>query len=249
MAGGQHSGMAGGVAPETFTIARALIDRLDNALTQEVTQDLHVEIPASAVAEAKHIAELQGDELYKPLKFLDGCKAISQDNIPELYLNNNWRPSVSIVGAEGLPVASGAGNVLRDSTKLRLSIRLPPTLDGEKAFDIVNEKLSKDIPFNAKVTVECKGYGNGFAAPDYPEWLKKCLNDASETFFNKPYGSYGIGGSIPFLSQLGAKYPTTHILAAGVIGSDSCPHNPDECLYLPYMKTFIKTLSHVLGSL
>lgn len=43
--GGQHSGIAGGIAPETFSVARALIDRLDNSSTQEVIPELQVEIP------------------------------------------------------------------------------------------------------------------------------------------------------------------------------------------------------------
>jgi hypothetical protein len=41
------------------------------------------------------------------------------------------------VGAEGLPNATTAGNVLRPSTTLKLSLRLPPTLCPKKAEETI----------------------------------------------------------------------------------------------------------------
>lgn len=182
------------------------------------------------------------------MKFLDGCKALKQDDLPALYLNNTWKASVSVVGQDGLPPAATSGNVLRQQTTLRLSIRIPPGFDGLKAFEIVKDKLTTDVPHNAKVTLDNKGFGNGWSAPAYPEWLMKNLNESSELFFGKGYNSYGIGGSIPFLCQLGLKYPTTQIIALGVLGSDSAAHNPNECLNLTFTKQLIKVLSHVIGN-
>jgi acetylornithine deacetylase/succinyl-diaminopimelate desuccinylase-like protein len=183
------------------------------------------------------------------LKFLDGVKSLSQDDLANQYLNNTWKPSVSVVGADGLPKASTAGNVLRQQTTLRLSIRIPPSTDGAKAYEIVKEKLTTDVPFNAKVTVDLKGFGNGWSLPNYNDDLKKCINNASNEFYGKDYNSYGIGGSIPFLCQLGKNYPETQIMAFGVLGSDSAAHNPNECINLTYVKKLIKCLSHILPSL
>ena len=40
------------------------------------------------------------------------------------------------------------------------------------------------------------------------EWLNKTIHSVAKEFFEgKDYGSYGMGGSIPFLSQLGELYP------------------------------------------
>ena len=47
-------------------------------------------------------------------------------------LNRTWRPALSVTGADGLPPIANAGNVLRPKTSLKLSLRLPPTLDGER---------------------------------------------------------------------------------------------------------------------
>ena len=58
---------------------------------------------------------------------------MSQDNLEELYLNNTWRPNLSITGATGLPDISSAGNVVRPQTTVRLSMRLSPLKDCQEA--------------------------------------------------------------------------------------------------------------------
>ena len=41
------------------------------------------------------------------------------------------------------------------------------------------------------------------------KWLSDSIQGASQAFYDKPAGSYGDGGSIPFLMELGNKYPET----------------------------------------
>jgi hypothetical protein len=53
-----------------------------------------------------------------------------------------------------MPQASIAGNVLRPSTTLKLSIRLPPTANPEKAKELVVGLLTKDVPYNATVSID-----------------------------------------------------------------------------------------------
>lgn len=48
-------------------------------------------------------------------------------------INRLWEPQMTIIGADGLPPTSKAGNVIRASTTLSVSIRTPPTLDTKKA--------------------------------------------------------------------------------------------------------------------
>jgi acetylornithine deacetylase/succinyl-diaminopimelate desuccinylase-like protein len=42
---GIHSGEVGGVIPETFTIMRNLLDRIDNSANQEICEEMRVEVP------------------------------------------------------------------------------------------------------------------------------------------------------------------------------------------------------------
>jgi len=91
-----------------------------------VHAEFATEIPEWAYKEAKAMADLAGSALYTDFPVEDGVKYCSQDDLPNLYLNTTWRPSLSITGAEGLPPVARAGNVLRPYTTLRLSMRLPP---------------------------------------------------------------------------------------------------------------------------
>lgn len=64
---------------------------------------------------------------------VEGVECMHQNNLAQLYLANTWGANLSITGAEGLPELSKAGNVVRASTSVRLSLRLAPTFDCNKA--------------------------------------------------------------------------------------------------------------------
>lgn len=243
-----HSGVSGGAIPETFRIANSLLDRLEDPETRRMER-FEVEIPEDYRKEAEEIANLQKEEIYTCYKFLDGCKAINQDTPAEVYLNVNWRPSLAVTGAEGLPPLARAGNVVRASTTLRISIRLPPGKNSEDAYKDAVEILTQDPPFGAKVEVLNGLTGDGWQMKDLAQKTKDVLNDSSNKFYGKECGKYGIGGSIPFLKVLGDKFPNTEILALGVLGPEANAHAPNETLDLPYSKKFIGALSHILAGL
>ena len=78
---------------------------------------------------------------------------MQQDDLKEMYLNFTWRPHLAITGASGLPPVSKAGNVLRSSTTLRLSLRIPPNGDPKKSLELLKKKLTENVPYNCKVTI------------------------------------------------------------------------------------------------
>jgi len=53
-----------------------------------------------------------------------------------------------VLGADGLPPTKIAGNVLRSETRLKIAMRIPPTLDSVKAGNKLKEILEKDPPYN-----------------------------------------------------------------------------------------------------
>ena len=163
-----------------------------------------------------------------------------------MYLASTWGASLSITGMGGMPSMEKAGNVLRPSTTVRLSMRLPPPMDPKKAEEIMREKLTTDVPYGAKVTLKGGLSGPGWCMKELSPWLRGALDRAGRDFFGKPAGSYGIGGSIPFLSELGQLYPKTQILALGVLGPGSNAHGPNEMLDLEYLFKLTCSLAHVL---
>jgi len=165
-----------------------------------------------------------------------------------MYLNNVWRPNLSITGAEGLPSIVAAGNVLRPKTTLRCSMRLCPETDPHEAKKIMVHKLTTDVPYNAKVTIGGSHAGPGWCQKQLEEWLHNSLNEAGHKYFNgKDYGSYGEGGSIPFLKELQNKFPDTQVVAMGLIGPGANIHGPNENINLVYARKIIKTLAHIIA--
>lgn len=226
------------------------MDRIDTSSNQQICEELRVEVPSHVREEAKFMANLSGDVIWKKYKTHEGMTAISHENLEELYLNNVWRASLSITGQEGLPDLSVAGNVVRPSTSVRLSCRLGPTQDPAKMTDIIEKKLTTDVPHGAKVTVRRGGFGTGWCRKEYQEWLDKALKDAGAEFYDgKEAATYGMGGSIPFLAELEKMYPTCQIVALGLIGPQTNAHAADEAMNLPYAKKLTCSVSHILGKI
>lgn len=140
-AGGYHSGEVGGIVPETFRVMRDLLGRLDDTATGECMKELKTEMPAYARPEAERMVALSGKEMMTKYKMEDGVKYCSEEDQVEMYLNNTWRANLSVTGAGGLPDYNRAGNVVRPSTTLRLSMRLPPNMDAQVASKAVRAKL------------------------------------------------------------------------------------------------------------
>ena len=159
---GYHSGEVGGIVPETYRVMRELLNRLDDPLTGKCMKELETELPAYARPEAERMVALSGDGMCKKYKMHDGVKYMNEDNLVEMYLDNTWRANLSVTGAGGLPDYKKAGNVVRSSTSLRLSMRLPPNIDANKAGDAVKQKLTTDVPHNCKVVLEGNHSGNGW---------------------------------------------------------------------------------------
>lgn len=166
-----------------------------------------------------------------------------------MYLDNVWNPNMSITGADGLPPIAMAGNVVRSSTGARVSMRLPPSIDPKKAEAVIRETLTKDPPYGAKITLSGGHTGSGWCMKELSPWLDQAIKDAGALFYDgKPTGSYGMGGSIPFLSELEKMYPETQIVAFGLLGPNANAHGPNEMIHLPYAKKLTCSLTHVIAA-
>lgn len=175
-----HSGDAGGIVPESFRICRILLNRLEK--DGKIIEDLHVKIPEVRIKEAKMLAEMFGPMTYLRYPFVEGAKPENEDPT-ECLLNQAWRPALAIIGADGLPAIANAGNVLRDHTILRISIRIPPTLNAKQASDKLIALLQKDPPYNAQVVVTSYDPCDGWNANEFKPEFDAALNAISQVFF------------------------------------------------------------------
>ena len=80
-----------------------------------------------------------------------------------------------------------------------------------------------------------------------PEWLGSTVKRVGQDFYGVDTSSYGMGGSIPFLSELDKMYPSAVIMAIGLIGPKANAHGPDEAINLPFAKKLTCSLSHLIS--
>jgi acetylornithine deacetylase/succinyl-diaminopimelate desuccinylase-like protein len=255
---GIHSGDASGLVPSSFRILRQVLDRLEDSKTGTLLPgSLHCEIPASRVAQAEATAAILKDEVYKRFPWAcgaDGGTALPTTTDPvQALLNRTWRPTLSVTGAEGFPELSSAGNVLRPYTAFKLSLRLPPLVDGNEASLKLKALLEDNAPYNAKVTFQADGRAGalgatGWNAPELSSWLETSLNEASLAHWGAPLGYIGQGGTIPLMSMLGKGFPKAQMMVCGVLGPKSNAHGPNEFLHVPYGKKLTAAVAQVIAA-
>lgn len=244
---GVHSGDASGVVPSSFRLIRQLLSRVEDQATGRVLLDaLYAPIPDQRRAQALLAAATLGDEIFAKFPFAGGTQPMSSE-LTELVLNRTWRPALSITGAQGLPPADNAGNVLRPKTALKLSMRLPPTLDPQAATEALERELTRDPPNGATVSFEVESAGAGWNAPALSPWLEQSVDQASRAFFGRPVAYMGEGGTIPFMGMLGAKFPGAQFLITGVLGPHSNAHGPNEFLHIPTGKKVTAVVAKIVA--
>jgi acetylornithine deacetylase/succinyl-diaminopimelate desuccinylase-like protein len=230
---GVHSGDASGVVASSFRIVRQLLSRIEDEETGRVLLPaLFTEIPAARLAQAREAARTLGQEVVGKFPFVPGAQPMGQE-LSELVLNRTWRPTVSVIGVDGIPSLETAGNVLRPQTAVKLSIRIPPRVDPKLATAAVKEALEKEPPYGAKVTFDGDKASVGWDAPPLAPWLEGAVDKASRALWGKPPMSMGEGGTIPFMGMLGEKFPQAQFLITGVLGPASNAHGPNEFLHIP----------------
>ena len=245
---GVHSGDASGIVPSSFRIARKLLDRIEDATTGHVLPaEFHAPIPAERVEQAGRAAEILGDIVISRYPFANGTQPMVTDRA-EALLNRTWRPALSVIGADGLPSSANAGNVLRPQTSLKLSLRLPPPIDGDLASQHLKRLLEADPPYGANVHFDDESGATGWNAPPTQAWLGSAIDEASSLFYDKPAAAMGEGGTIPFMAMLGKHFPEAQFLITGVLGPHANAHGPNEFLHVPYAKKLTACVAFVLAA-
>jgi acetylornithine deacetylase/succinyl-diaminopimelate desuccinylase-like protein len=245
---GVHSGDASGVVPSSFRILRRILSRLEDDATGEIRlPELHAAVPEDRRRQAEASAEVLGASVFAKFPFASGTAALASDPTT-LVLNRTWRPWLEITGMDGVPSVRAGGNVLRPYTAAKLSLRLPPTVDGRAATARVKRLLEADPPHGARVTFAAEGGTTGWNAPPFAPWLERALESASRTHFGKPAVSMGEGGTIPFMAMLGARFPDAQFLVTGVLGPGSNAHGPNEFLHLPAAERVTACVAEVLAA-
>ena len=236
LAHASHSGMYGGAAPDAMLATVQLLATLHRA-------DGSVAVEGLASREAQ-TPNYDDARLIEEAALLAGVTPIGRGPI----LSRLWnQPAITITGIDA-PSVMNASNTLIPSVTVKVSARIAPGQTGADAFAALQRHLVDHAPFGAHVTISDVDTGDPFLV-DTSGWAVADMEDAMHQAWGVEPILAGIGGSIPFVSDLVAVFPDAQILITGVEDPDTRAHSPNESLHLGVFQRAILTEALLLAKL
>jgi acetylornithine deacetylase/succinyl-diaminopimelate desuccinylase-like protein len=228
LAHASHSGMFGGAVPDAMLAAIRLLSTL------------HDETGAVAVARLTtrpgETPEYSEDQLREETGLLDGVSPIGTGSI----LSRLWsQPAITITGIDA-PSVVNASNTLIPSVTVKVSARIAPGQQAAEAFAALEAHLRAHVPFGAHLQIDDVDQGDPFLV-DTSGWAAVEAKAAMHEAWGVAPVETGIGGSIPFISDLVAVFGDAQILVTGVEDPDSRAHSPNESLHLGVFQRAVLT--------
>ncbi len=231
-----HSGMFGGAAPDAMLAMIRLL------------ASLHAEDGSVAVAGLTSrdatTPDYSEERLTEEAALLDGVRPIGHGPV----LSRLWdQPAITITGIDA-PSVVNASNTLVPSVTVKVSARIAPGQTADDAYRALESHLTAHAPFGAHVEISDVDRGNPFLV-DTTGWAVAEAKDAMHQAWGRAAVETGIGGSIPFISDLVTVFPEAQILITGVEDPDSRAHSPNESLHLGVFHRAILTEAVLLAKL
>lgn len=212
---GVHSGQFGGAVPDAITSLARLIATLHDERGNCAITGL-AEAPAPSV-------DLDEDELRRSAGMIDGVEVVGDTSITSRL----WmRPAVSVLALDA-PRLSEAINQIVPVARAKVSLRLAPGEDPERAMQALVQHLEGNAPWGARVTVTPGSSAPPFALAERGPIFQAFASGMADAW-EAPPTEIGIGGSIPLVAMLAERFPSAAILITGVGDPTSRIHGPDE---------------------
>jgi len=214
-----HSGQFGGVIPDALTVLSRLLATLHD-------RDGNVAIPGLVFAESGNL-DLTEEELRAQAETVEGLEMIGSGSLT----SRMWtQPAVAVLAIDA-PTVSNAVNALVPAARAKVSLRIAPGDNPERALSALVAHLEQNAAWGAEVTVTPGATGEAFALETTGR-----ANDAFRSAFEEAWGretvNMGVGGSIPFVAAFSEVFPKASILLTGVADPTSRAHGPNESVDL-----------------
>lgn len=226
-----HSGMWGGAVPDAFTGAVQLLATLHDNDGVVAVEGFADDVRALTSQERARYAALAEDpeEFRREVRLLDGVD-LTGDPDTSLYERIWSQPTITPIGMD-VPSVADASNTLLAEVRVKLSCRLAPGQDPERALGALRDHLTTKAPWGLHVDVEVGEYNAAWTMePGGPAW------DAAVQAMTAAYGRepavLGCGGSIPFVEPFAEAFDGAPCLLVGVEDPASNAHGDDESLHV-----------------
>ena len=220
---GVHSGQFGGVLPDALTSLTRVLASLhdDNG---------EVAIAGLVSGEADPL-DLTEAELRADAQALESVALIGSGALTTRL----WRKPACSVLAIDAPRVAEAINQLVPSARAKVSLRLAPGDDPDRAMKLLSDHLIAHAPWGVEITVTPGAGGEPFELV-----AEGAGYDAFKAGFEAAWETstveIGAGGSIPFVAAFSERFPRAEILLTGVADPTSAAHGPNESLDLDELR-------------
>jgi cysteinylglycine-S-conjugate dipeptidase len=218
-----HSGMFGGVIPDAPT---ALIRLLSTLHDGEGNCVLSFDLP-----EDRPSQKFDESALRKEAGVLPGVRLIGTGSVSDRLW---WKPAITVTGFDA-PATAVASNTLWPEASARVSMRVPPTVSPDEAYEALRAHLTTHAPWGASVSFSAVEKGPGFVGTtNHPH--AALFAQCAEEVFGNPLRYQGVGGAIPFISLLSEVFPDAAVLVTGVEDPESRAHGTNESVDLGMLR-------------
>ncbi len=216
---GLHSGLWGGVVPDAVTVLVRLLASLHDDEGNVAVDGLHEAAAADVDYPPARVREEAG--------LLDGVSEIGSGSVPQRL----WaKPAITVIGIDTTPIDK-ASNTLIPRARAKISMRVAPGGDAGEHLEALTRHLERNAPWGAQVTVTPGDVGQPYAID-----ASGAVYDAARSAFRTAWGAEpvdtGVGGSIPFIAEFAAAFPSAKILVTGVEDPATQAHSVNESLHL-----------------
>jgi acetylornithine deacetylase/succinyl-diaminopimelate desuccinylase-like protein len=215
----QHSGAYGGPIPDALTALARMIATLHDDQGNVTIEGLH-----SFPWQGEAVTE---EELREESRVLDGVEMIGTGPLADRLLS---KPAVNVLGIDA-PDVAGSSNQIVPEARARVSLRLAPGDDAERARDLLVEHLRAAAPWGVEVEIEAEEAGMGYLVDQSTPAYRAAKNALAEAF-GRDVMEMGSGGSIPLVPLLAETFPGISVLIVGAGDERSNYHSLDESVDL-----------------
>ena len=230
-----HSGMYGGAVPDAMlALVRILGSMWDENGSVTISGLFSAENSNLDYSEA----QLRSDSGLLPSTLPIGSGPI----LPRIWT----KPALTLIGLD-YPTVALSSNTLVPSLKAKLSLRIAPGDDPERALEALKGHILAHNTLGAEITFGAVELGKPFSLGE-SGWAKTLAEQSLSLAFGEKSVDIGIGGSIPFIAELERVFPKAQVLVTGVEDPDSRAHSPNESLHLEgFQSAILAQLLFLLG--
>lgn len=231
-----HSGVFGGPAPDALSALVRILATLHD-------DDGEVAI-AGLGRQPWDGLEITEDDFRAETPLRPGVRLIGSGPIADRLWTG---PAVSVLGIDAPRVAEASNQLVPEATA-KVSLRISPDEDPDKAMDALTGHLASQAPWGVEVDVVPGTSGHGMRVrTDGPGFaaMRRAMREA----YGRDVVEIGSGGSVPLVPELAKALPDAEILFYGASDERSQYHSVDESVDLAELERACLAETLLLGEL